>query len=102
MIVIAVNGLDVDACFSHQSSYLSELARFLLIQTLNQHLSFCDHAYARSLQRRAGRCPIVEEKVGNAFAVNDKGAAALDAYARATQRFAHLGERTRPVFQRNC
>ena len=49
MIVIAVKRLDVNAGFGHHSSNLSELARFLLVQALNEYLSICDHAYTCSL-----------------------------------------------------
>ena len=102
MIVIAVKDLDVDSCFGHQSSDLSELAWFPLVQTLNEHFPFSENADAGGLQRRAGGCSIIEEEVGNALTVDYKGAAALYANARASQRFAHLGQRTGSVFQRNC
>jgi len=102
MIVIAVEGLDVDACFTHQSRELAELARFPLIQALHEHLPFGEDANAGSLQRGARGRSIVEEEVSNALTVPDKRAAALNAYARASQRFAHLSQRAGPVFERNC
>src|SRR6266850_2232659 len=102
IVVIAVKDFDVDAGFGHQSSDLSELAWLSLVQALNQHLSLSENADACGLQRRAGGCSVFEEEVSGAIAVDDKGAAALDAYARASHRFAHFGQRTRSVFQSDC
>ena len=49
----------------------------------------------------AGGGPVLEQEMGDALAVHDPGAAALDAHPGAAERLSHLGERAGPVFQRD-
>ncbi len=83
MVVIAVENLDVDASVGHPAADLAELAGFVLPETLDEHLTYGEHAKAGGDEGVPRRGPVGHKEVGRAAAVDDPGAATLDADARA-------------------
>jgi hypothetical protein len=99
VVVIAVKNLDVDACLGHPARELAQLAGLRLTQALHEHFTLRDNADSCRLKRSAGRSAIVEEKVSDALAVDDKGATTLNAHSSAAERIAHFSESARPVIE---
>lgn len=101
MIVVAVEYLDVDARVRHPTSQRAELSGFGLVQPLNQHFAFLQHANARGLEGAARGGAIVEEKMRDGSSIHHERAAALDAHASPAQCLAYRGDGAGSVFERD-
>src|SRR5258707_1285127 len=99
MVVVAVEDLDVDAGLGHATGEEAELAGQVLLQADGDDVALGDDTDALRFERAAGAGAILEQEVGDAAAVDDPGAAPLDADAGAPQAFAHLGEGGRAVLE---
>jgi DNA-binding transcriptional ArsR family regulator len=99
--MIAVEHLDVDPGLSHATRDFPQLSRNGLRQFLDQHLPFGNNLNRGPRQRVPGGGRVFHEEMRHAFALDNKGAAALDAHAGATEGFAHVGQRSGAVRQEN-
>jgi DNA-binding transcriptional ArsR family regulator len=97
--MVAVKHLNVDSGLSHATGNSSQLPRNGLRQFLDNHFPFSGDLNRGVHQCAAGRGCVLHEEMRHAFALDDEGAAALDAYAGAAKGFAHLGQRTGLVRQ---
>jgi len=101
MIVVAVENFNVDTRLGHPARDFAKLPRLRLVQPLDEHVPLGENPNARCFERAARGTSIFEEKVRYALTVNHECASALDTDSGAAQDIAHLGERTRPVLQRD-
>ena len=99
MIVVAVEHLDVDACFSHPSSELAQLTWNGLFESLDHHIALGDHPNTCVLERRARGVAVGKEEVRDPAPVDDPSPSAFDTHASTTQRLAHLTKRARPIVE---
>jgi hypothetical protein len=99
VIVVAIQRFYVDPSFSHAATNLTQLTRFCLVQSLDQHFTFFDHPDACLFKRPSSSCAIFEKEVGYTLPVDDEGPSTLDAYSGASQHVAHLGKRAWFVFK---
>lgn len=91
MIVVAVEDFDVDAGVGHAAGELAELAGFGLIEALDEDVVDRENLDARGFERIVRGVAVLKQKVRDAAAVDDPGAAAFDAHAGAAERVAHFG-----------
>ena len=89
MVVIAVEGFDIDPGLGHAASEHPELTWDILFQSLNEHFSFRDDADADRFERLAGGAPVLEKEVGDAHSMDDPRSTPR-AYSGAAQRFSHF------------
>ncbi len=101
MGVVAVERFDVDARLGHLPGELAELARFVLLQSLDEHVPLLQDSDAGPFQRLASGASILEEEVRDPAALDDPGATALDAHAGTPEGFAHLGQRSGSILERD-
>src|SRR5262245_21297760 len=99
MVVVAVQDLDIDAGLRHAPGQHAELAGNRLLEPLHDHLALGEHLDAGRLERAPGRGAVCKEKVCPACGPHDPCATALDAHSGATERFAHVRERTRSILE---
>ena len=99
--MIAVEYLNVHPGFTHATRQFTKLARLILIESLHQDITHRDNTNPRSLKCTPRSVAIVNEKMGHTAVIGDPGAAAFDADAGASERFPHLAECARTVFQFN-
>ena len=93
VVVVAVHDLDVDPGVRHRARDLAELARGLLIESLDQRRATLSHGDVRFLERPPRRGLVVDEEVRDRLAVDHEHAASVDAHTGAAERFAHRGQR---------
>ncbi len=68
MVVVTVEDFDVHAGFGHTAGEQAELARYVLLQALNEHVSFGEDADARGFERGSSGGAVFDEEVSDAFA----------------------------------
>jgi DNA mismatch repair protein MutS2 len=101
IIVVAVKYFDVDSGLGHSACELTDLARFVLIQPLDEYIAYFHHTDACRLQRFARRSAVMKEEMCDAFAVRDESSSAFNAHSGAAQGGAHVCERARTVLEGN-
>ncbi len=99
--MVAVKHLDVDPGLGQATRDLSQLPGDRLRQFLDEHFPLGSNLNCAPCQGASGRGGVVHQEMRHAFALDNEGAAALDAHAGAPEGFAHLGQRTGPVRQEN-
>src|SRR6266850_2563601 len=99
--MIAVYDFDIHTRLCHSARDLAELPGFRLVEFLHKDVSFFKDADAGRFECFASSASVYEEKVGDADAIDDEGAATFDADSSSSQRLAHLGQRARAVLQRD-
>jgi hypothetical protein len=102
MVMIAVEDFDVDACLGHPAREQTELAGDVLLQALNENLSFRKHADSGRFESRFSGGSVREKEMGDASAIDNPGATSLDAHAGMAQRLTHFGQSPWAVFEGDC
>ena len=74
IFVIAVENFDVHSSFGHPAGELAELARFGLMQLLDEDFALVQYFDAGRFQHTSGGSFVFEEKVCDALAVDDPAA----------------------------
>jgi hypothetical protein len=92
MVVVAVEDLDIDSRLRHPPREHAQLTRYVLLQSLHEHFTVGEHPDTCGFECLARGVSIREQEMGDAAAVHDPGASALDAHAGTTQSLAHVGK----------
>jgi len=99
VLVVAVKNLNIDARVGHAAGEFAKLPRFVLPQPLDEDFALVKYPDTCRFQGATGDCSIVKQKMRHTLAIDNKGAAALDAHASASQGVAHVGEGSGTVLQ---
>lgn len=99
MLVVAVEDLDVDARCRHLAGELTQLAGFPLTQALDHHVALAEDAQTSRHEGRAGDDGVLDEKVTDPSAIDDKGTAPFDADPGLTQRLTHGCKGSRVILE---
>jgi hypothetical protein len=123
VIVVAVEGLDVDSGVGHAAGEFAELAGLVLTEAEDDDVALGENADAGGLEGAAGEVSVMEEKVGDAgggsragsgsngktgsntnngantnSGAGEPGAAAFDAGSGTAESFTQFGEGAGAVF----
>lgn len=101
MIMVAVKHFDIDSGFRHPARQFPKLPWNILLKPLHQNVGLFVDSDSSSFERPTSGVSVVKKKVGDTTAANHPRAAAFNAYAGASQCFAHFGQGSRPILQMN-